>query len=205
MIRRAAPALSVFLVALSAQAMAAAEVYTVEPAHTYPSFLAAHQGISFWMGKFNETSGKIWLDRERGTCRMEIAVETGSINFGMPLLDKIMQGPDYFDVEQYPAATYRSDSITFANGAPVSVEGQLTLRGVTKPVQLQIASFKCVMNPMFKKEICGADVRGEFDRTQFGLTKAVEGDPTVRLIIQVEAIKGDTLPSMPPMAAGGPP
>jgi hypothetical protein len=58
---------------------------------------------------------------------------------------------------------------------------------------------------VFKREICGADVRGEFDRTQFGLTKAAEGDPTVRLIIQVEAIKGDTLPSMPPIPAGGPP
>jgi polyisoprenoid-binding protein YceI len=50
--------------------MAAAEVYTVEPVHTYPSFRAAHQGISFWMGKFNKTSGKIWLDREHSTGRM---------------------------------------------------------------------------------------------------------------------------------------
>ena len=136
---------------------------------------------------------------------MQITVETSSINFGMPLLDKIMQGPDYFDVEKYPAATYQSDSITFANGAPVSVDGRLTLRGVTKPVKLQVASFKCVISPLFKREVCGADVRGEFDRTQFGLTKAVEGGPTVRLIIQVEAFKGDTLPPMPPMPPGGPP
>jgi polyisoprenoid-binding protein YceI len=69
-IRRAVPAVSVFLSALTAQAMAAAEVYTVEPVHTYPSFRAAHQGISFWMGKFNKTSGKIWLDREHSTGRM---------------------------------------------------------------------------------------------------------------------------------------
>lgn len=187
------------------EAFAAPEVYTVEPAHTYPAFQAPHQGISYWLGKFNKTSGKIWLDRAAGTGRMEITVDTSSINFGFPMLDKIMLGPDYFDVAQYPTATYKSDSITFANGVPTAVDGQLTLHGVTKPVKLQILSFKCARNPMFGRDVCGADVHGDFDRTQFGLTKAVEGDPTVRLIIQVEAVKGDTLPPMPPMPGMGKP
>ncbi|MDB6010814.1 MAG: polyisoprenoid-binding protein [Gammaproteobacteria bacterium] len=187
------------------QVLAAPEVYTVEPAHTYPGFQALHHGISYWLGKFNKTSGKIWLDREGGTGRMEITVDTSSINFGFPMLDKIMLGEDYFDVAQYPTATYKSDSITFANGVPTAVDGQLTLRGVTKPVKLQILSFKCARNTLFGRDECGADVRGDFDRTQFGLTKSVEGDPTVRLIIQVEAIKGDTLPPMPPLPGMGKP
>jgi polyisoprenoid-binding protein YceI len=189
--------------AFATAARATPEVYTVEPAHTYPSFQAPHQGISHWLGKFNKTSGKIWLDREHGTGSMHITIETGSINFGMPLLEKIMAGPDYFDVANYPTATYDSDSITFANGVPSAVDGRLTIRGITKPVKLQILSFTCKQHPLFKREICGGDARGEFDRTQFSLTKAVEGDPNVSLIIQVEALQGDALPPMPSLPGAG--
>jgi polyisoprenoid-binding protein YceI len=202
MIRSRALVAALVISGFTAPALAAPEVYTIEPGHTYPAFQASHQGISFWLGKFNKTSGKIWLDREHGTGRIEIVVETGSVNFGLPIMDKVMLGEDYFNVAKYPTATYKSGSITFANGVPVAVDGQLTLRGVTKPVKLQVASFKCHKHPMFNREVCGADVRGEFDRTQFGMTKSVEGDPTVRLIIQVEALKGDTVPSFPGM---GPP
>jgi polyisoprenoid-binding protein YceI len=158
------------------------------------------------MGKFNKSSGKVWLDREHSTGKIDISIDVSSINFGFPMLDKIMQGPDYFDVAKYPLATYKSASISFKDGQPAAVNGELTLRGVTKPVALTLTAFKCRQNPIFHREVCGGDATGEFDRAQFGLTKAVEaGDSMVKLIIQVEALQGDSLPPMPPMAPGAPP
>jgi polyisoprenoid-binding protein YceI len=206
MIRLFAPLMALTSCALAGAAIAAPQVYTIDPGHTYPSFTAGHQGVSHWQGKFNKASGKVWLDREHSTGKLEITIDTSSINFGFPLLDQIMQKPDYFDVAQYPTATYKSDSITFANGQPSSVNGQLTLRGVTKPVKLIFTNFKCKQNPMFHREVCGGDATAELDRAQFGLTKSIEaGDSLIRLTIQVEAFQGDKLPPMPPMPGMSPP
>jgi len=196
---------------LAGTAQAAAAVYTIEPAHTYPSFEVSHQGISYWRGKFNKTSGKIWLDREKQTGRVEITVDSSSVNFGMALLDQRARGEDWFDVEKYPTAKYVSESIAFRGGVPASVDGQLTLRGVTRPVKLDIVEFNCIQHPLFKREVCGADVRAEFDRRDFGMDHdIVKDNGKVRLQIQVEALQGETIPMPPPlpgagMPPGGPP
>lgn len=185
-------------------AMAAPEVYTIEPSHTYPSFAASHQGISFWRAKFNKTSGKVWLDREKGTGKVDITIDTRSVNFGLPVMDKVAQGDTFFNVEKYPTATYKADSMTFKSGVPVKINGELTLLGVTKPVPLEVKSFKCIMHPFLKRETCGAEARGEFNRAEFGMTREAKHDPMVYLTIDVEALKGDTLPP-PPAFPDGPP
>ena len=196
---------SILCACLAGTAQAASEQYTIEPAHTYPSFEVSHQGISYWRGKFNKTSGKIWLDREKQTGRIEITVDTATANFGFPLLDQRVRSEEWFDVEKYPTANYVGDSITFRQGVPVSVNGQLTLRGVTRPVKLDIVEFKCVESPMFKREVCGGDVRAELDRREFGMVQDIfNGNGKVRLQIQVEALQGDSIP-MPPPGAGIPP
>ena len=188
-------------------AAAAPQVYTIEPGHTYPSFSASHMGMTFWRGKFNKTSGKVWLDREAGTGKVDISIDTSSVNFGLPIMDKVAQGDTLFNVSKYPTATYKSDSVTFKNGVPVAVNGQLTLLGVTKPVPLQIESFKCMVHPFAKREICGAVARGELNRVEFGMTREAEHDPMVHLTIDIEAFKGDlwTPPPGPPPGEGGVP
>jgi len=202
MIRHPAPALALVIGGFATAAAAAPQVYTIDPGHTYPTFFVPHQGVSHWSGKFNKTSGKVWLDLEHSTGKIDVAIDTSSINFGLPILDKMMQGVDYFDTARYPIATYKSETITFSHGVPVGADGQLTLKGVTKPVKLKIDRFTCKKNPMVNREVCGGDASADFDRAQFGLTKAVEGDSTVRLMIQVEAYLGDSLPPMPPMPPG---
>jgi polyisoprenoid-binding protein YceI len=78
----------------------------------------------------------------------------------------------------------------FTGDAPTAVDGELTLLGVTKPVKLTINEFKCITHPFFKKEDCGADAYGEFNRADFGMSKYADGPlGAVRLRIQVEAIK----------------
>ena len=107
MIRYPALACALMISGFTTAALAVPQVYTVDPLHTFPTFFAAHHGVSHWSGKFNKTSGKVWLDREHSTGKIDITIDTSSINFGVPILDKIMQGVDYFDTAKYPTATYR--------------------------------------------------------------------------------------------------
>ena len=184
----------------SFDASAAAEHYTIDPNHTYPSFEAPHiGGISFWRGKFDRSSGTVTLDRAAKTGTVDITIDATSVDFGHEKMNIHAKGPDLFDVEKFPTASYRSSSIDFDGDTPVGVHGNLTLHGVTKPVFLTIASFKCIMHPMLKREVCGADAKAEIDRTDFGMTYGVgQGIPSgkVALAIQVEAFK-DAAPPPP--------
>jgi polyisoprenoid-binding protein YceI len=182
--------LSLLALATPALAVAASDTYTIDPTHTYPSFEADHMGISTWRGKFTKTSGDITLDRIAKTGAINIKIDAGSIDFGMPAMNIRAKTADLFDVAQFPTATYTSTSITFDGENPVSVKGNLTLHGVTKPVALTINKFACVPDPMTKHERCGADASAEFSRADFGMNLGLpKFSPQVKLAIQVEAIK----------------
>ena len=170
-----------------------AQTYNVDPGHTYPSFEADHFGTSFWRGKFNKSSGVIVLDRAKKTGSVDISIDTSSIDFGHDKLNKHARSAEIFNVEKFPVATYHGDSIRFNGDTPIAVEGTFTLMGVSKPLTLMINRFKCIQNPMMKKEVCGADASAEFNRTDFGLDYAINYgfSPLVKLAIQVEAVKAD--------------
>jgi polyisoprenoid-binding protein YceI len=181
------------LLALASSAVLAAPVaYDIDPDHTYPSFEADHfGGVSVWRGMFKETSGAVVLDREAKTGTVDIVVKTASIEFGNAKLNEHAAGPEIFDTEKFPTATYKGKLTAFKNGAPAAVEGNFTLHGVTKPLKLKINSFKCFDNPLIKREVCGADAIGTFKRDDFGVDygKAYGFKQDVTLRIQVEAIR----------------
>jgi polyisoprenoid-binding protein YceI len=178
--------------ALAAPALHAAPVtYEIDPHHTFPSFEADHMGISVWRGKMNKTTGKVTLDKAAGTGTLELSIDLSSIDFGHDQLNTWARGKDFFDVAQYPTATYKGRLAGFANEAPTRVEGELTMRGVTRPVPIQIHSFRCIPHPMMRKrELCGADASATFKRDDFGLDagKAYNFKMNVDLRIQVEAL-----------------
>jgi len=169
-----------------------AQTYNVDPTHTYPSFEADHRGISVWRGKFNKSSGTVTLDRAKKTGTVDITIDAASIDFGNDKLNEHAKGPDLFNVEKFPTAVYHGKSITFNGDAPASVDGDLTLLGVTKPVKLTINKFKCDIHPMLKREVCGADASGEFNRADFGMKFGLPAfAPGVKLAIQIEAVKAE--------------
>lgn len=185
-----------FLLALLATAATlpafAADTYTIEPNHTYPSFEADHMGgLSVWRGKFTKTSGTIALDRAAKTGSLEIVIDTASIDFGNPKLNEHVMSAEMFDVNKFPQAVYKSSTIQFKGDQPAFVNGQLTLHGVTKPVKLTIDHFKCMQHPMFKKEVCGANAVATFNRSDFGIDYGTKMgfSQQVKLAIQVEALK----------------
>ncbi len=175
-------------------ALATPVTYMVDPSHTYPSFEADHMGgMSVWRGKFDKSSGTIVLDKEKGSGTVDITVDTSSIDFGHEKLNEHAKTPDMFDVAKYPTATYKGKLANFKNGAPTEVQGEFTLHGVTKPLTLTIDQFLCKPNPLVKKEVCGADAHGSFNRKDFGVGfgENYGFKMDVKLAIQVEAIRQD--------------
>jgi len=182
-------ALGLLILGSSAQAQT---IFMIDPSHTFPSFEADHMGLSVWRGRFNKTSGSIVLDRQKQTGTMEVVMQTNSIDFGWPKMTEHAKAADMFNADKYPTITYVGKSMKFVDGKPVSVEGELTLLGVTKPVTLKINAFNCIdPHPFTKTEVCGADAEAEFKRTDFGLDYAIARGfkPEVKVLISVEAVK----------------
>ncbi|QDQ25797.1 polyisoprenoid-binding protein [Chitinimonas arctica] len=175
----------------SLSAVAAPERYIVDPSHTYPSLEMSHMGLSIWRGKFNKTSGKILLDRAGKSGTVDIQIEAGSIDFGLDKMNEFAVTADWLNVAKFPTLSYRG-KLRFQGEALAGVDGELTLLGNTRPVKLTVNSFKCMPHPMFKKEVCGADVEGDLNRADFGMSKYSEGEAgKIHLRIQVEAVKED--------------
>ena len=170
---------------------AATDTYTIDPAHTYPSLEFSHMGLSIWRGKFNKTTGKLTLDLAARAGKVEIVTDVTSIDFGHQKMNEVALTEDWLNPAKFPTMTYEG-SLRFSGEAAVSVDGQLTLLGVSKPLTLKLNSFKCILHPYFKKHVCGADAEADMNRADFGMSKYSEGEAgKIHLRIQVEAIKDD--------------
>ena len=170
---------------------AAPATYNIDPDHTHPSFETDHfGGLSVWRGIFRKTTGTITLDKAAQTGAVDVAVDVASVDFAHEKVNEVVAGPENFDAARYPVAHYQGTLGGFVNGAPTTITGNLTLHGVTRPVNLKVKSFKCMPHPMFKREVCGADALGTLNRDEFGIDggKAYGFNMEVTLRIQVEAI-----------------
>ena len=177
---------------VAASSAMAVDTYMVDPSHTFPSFEADHMGgLSIWRGKLEKTKGTVTLDHVKKTGTVDIEMEANSLNFGHAKMTEHAKGPDMFDVEAYPTIKYVGKSMRFKGDKPVEVIGELTLKGITKPVNLKISQFKCMMHPRLNVEVCGADAEGTFKRTDFGVDYGVSNGffPDVKVLISIEAIK----------------
>lgn len=179
-------------------AQAAPVRYQMDPAHTYPSFEADHMGgVSVWRGKFNHTQGTLLLDRAAQSGSVEVSVAIDSVDFGLDVMNEKATSAEFFDAAKYPQATYKGRLADFVDGKPTHVVGALTLHGVSKPLTLNIDSFKCIAHPLYpQRELCGADALASFQRDDFGLSagKDYGFDMTVTLRIQMEALQDATKP-----------
>lgn len=168
----------------------AADNYTIDPPHTFPHFSINHLGFSTMQGRFDDTSGKITLDRAAKSGSVEIAIKTASISTGFAKRDEHLKSPDFFNAAEFPTVTYKSTAVHFKGDTPSSVDGNLTISGVTKPVTLNIDAFNCGTNPMSKKDECGAAASAQIKRSDFGVKYGLPavGDD-VKLVFEIEAIK----------------
>ena len=174
--------------------LAAPANYEIDASHTYPSFEADHKGgLSLWRGKINKSSGKVVYDKEGKAGSVDITMDVASIDFGHDKMNEHAVGPQIFDTAKFPTATYKGKLANFKGDAPTEVDGELTLHGVTKPVKLTVNSFVCKVDGMTKKEVCGADASGNFNRADFvvnfGQQFGFKMD--VKILVTVEAVKAE--------------
>jgi len=181
------------LALISGAVFAAPASYDVDVRHTHVTFAADHfGGLSVWRGLFSASAGKVVLDTAAQGGTVDVTIDAASVLTGVADLDKHLKSGEFLDAAKFPTATYKGKLATFKNGAPTEVLGDLTLHGVTRPVKLSIASFKCMAHPMQKdKEVCGANAQGEINREEFGVAwgKPMGFDMQVRLYVQIEATR----------------
>ncbi len=140
----------------SAAAFAAPETYVLEQNHTKPRFEYSHMGYSTQLSRFDTAKGTVTIDRAAKTGSVDVTIDATSVNTGSDMFNGHIQGEDFFDTAKFPTITYKSDKFKFEGDKLVGIEGNLTIKGVTKPVTLTVTSFMCMPHPMMKKEACGA-------------------------------------------------
>ena len=183
-------ALVVALSSIAAGALAAPESFNIDPAHTAPRFEYSHFGYSNQVSRFDTVKGTITLDRAAKTGAVDVEIDAKSVDTGYALFNEHIQGEDFFDTAKYPTITFKSTQVKFDGDKVAAVDGNLTIKGITKPVTLTVTSMMCMPHPMAKKDACGANVTAQVKRSEFNMAKYVPyvGD-NVTLSIPVESIK----------------
>lgn len=175
--------------AMSLPVLAAPETFVIDGTHTFPSFSYSHFGYTIQTGRFNKTTGKLVLDKVAQTGSVDVVIDMKSVDTGS-ILSEHIQGEDFFDTAKYPTATFKSTGVRFEGEKPVAVEGNLTLKGVTKPVTLKVTGFQAMPHPMMKKDAIGANATTTVKRSEFNAGKYAPyvGDD-VTINIAIEAVK----------------
>lgn len=175
---------------IAASAMAAPVTYTVDGSHSFARFSYSHLGLSTQLSSFKATSGTIVLDQEAKTGSVDITIDTTSVETGNEAFNGHIQGPDFLDTANHPTATFKSTKVNFDGDKPVSVDGDLTIKGVTKQVSFEITGFAAKPHPMLKKEALGADAKTAIKRSEFNAGKFAPGvGDDVTITIAVEALQ----------------
>ena len=179
-------ALGLFAAAL---AQAQPVTYQIDGSHTFPRFSYSHFGFSTQLSRFDQTSGKVVFDAQAKTGSVDVVIDTRSVNTGFADFNGHIQGEDFLDTAKFPTATFKSTRVLFEGNTPKSIEGVLTLKGISKPVTLAVTSFQAMPHPMLKKPALGANATTTIKRSEFNAGKYAPyvGDE-VRIDIAIEAI-----------------
>ena len=170
----------------------AAEQFKIDPNHTFVYFAVVHTGVSSVRGRFSVTKGSASLDTAQQAANVTVEIDARSVDTGVKQLDGILSGELFFDVAKFRTVTFSGRAVRFAEGVPTEFEGELTVKGVTRPVRLTADRFVCqeVTVLVVKHFVCGGDLTANLKRSDFGFTKYLSMvSDDVRLTISVEGIR----------------
>jgi polyisoprenoid-binding protein YceI len=167
--------------------------YTIDPSHSGVGFEVRHMGIATVRGAFRRFQGSI--DASGETPVLSGTVEVASIDTGEEQRDAHLTAPDFFDVEQHPQIAFHTDSIDTTDDGKIRLNGEITIKGVTQPLELTGVAADGGTDPWGNDRV-GFEVEGVIDRRKFDLgwnqtlpngNLLVSND--VKLIISVSAVK----------------
>ncbi len=143
--------------------------FAVDASHSSFGFAATHMMFTKVRGEFTDVSGTVELAEDPTESVVEIAIKTASVATGADDRDGHLRSADFFDSDNYPEMTFRSTNIRQVAGDEFAVTGDLTIRGVTRPVTLAVTFEGFGVNP-WGVEVAGVSARGELNREDWGLT-----------------------------------
>jgi len=169
--------------------------WNVDPSHSRAGFSVKHLVISDVKGEFSKLSGKVQLDdADLSRSSVEVTIEAASVDTREEKRDAHLKSADFFDAAKYPTIIFKSTKVVAGKDGALTITGDLTLRGVTKPVTLEGSITKAITDPWGLTRR-GASFTGKLDRKEWGVSwskvtdvGAVVGDE-VKLDIQAEIVK----------------
>ncbi|MCS5710096.1 YceI family protein [Candidatus Berkiella aquae] len=165
-----------------------AQSYTLDPLHSYVAWQISHFDFSNPSGKWFATGTLNYDPNNLAASKVNATLKLADGVTGIPDLDKHLKGKLFFNVEQFPNATFVSDKIEIADKQIKKVHGQLTLHGVTKPITLLVKLNKIGNNPISDKPSIGFSATTQLKRSDFGITTMLPGiGDDVNLSIEIEA------------------
>lgn len=175
---------------LATPALAEPATYAIDPTHTFARFSYSHFGLSTQLSRFDKTSGTVVLDPVAKTASVDIVIDTTSVDTGYATFNEHIQAADFLDTAQFPTATFKSTKVDFEGDRPAAIHGDLTIKGVTRPVTLTVTSFTSMPHPMLKKDAIGADATTVIKRSEFNAGKyAPNVGDEVTITVALEAIR----------------
>jgi polyisoprenoid-binding protein YceI len=193
---------AVLSAALLLSATAYAGEWEIDPSHSQAQFGVKHMMVSTVRGEFQKLSGTVDYDEKNPTAaKIDVTIDASSINTREPKRDAHLKSPDFFDVEKNPNITFRSTKVEKAGKNKFKVTGDLTMRGVTRPVTLD-TELTNTQKDMMGRTVRGVSAIGKLNRKEWGLewNKAIEsggvlvGDE-VKLQIDAELVAKAAAPA----------
>jgi polyisoprenoid-binding protein YceI len=171
-----------------AAALAEASVWNIDPAHSEASFSVKHFVIATVKGVFTKTSGKVLLDeKDIAHSSVEATIDVASVDTRVQKRDDDLRSPNFFDAAKYPTITFKSTKVEKA-GAGLKVIGNLTMKGITRPVTLEVAGPTPEIKDPWGNIRRGLSARARLNRKDFGLTysEVIEAGPVVGDEVDIE-------------------
>lgn len=171
---------SLLLIAAAISNAALAEVYVFDKGQTLLTFSWTHLGMSRQQGRVNGYEGSVVLDPAKPEAAVvEVALRVNSLQTGFDALDRALRGADYFDAAVHPVITFKSTVVKMTGEKTADLTGDLTVRGVTKPVTLAVSLTFIGDHPLSTatptyagKRAVAFSARGNVLRSDFGMTRA---------------------------------
>jgi polyisoprenoid-binding protein YceI len=165
-----------------------AQLYTFDPLHSSIVWHINHFGFSNPSGKFFATGTIDYDPKSPQNSKVTATIDLNNLVTGIPDLDKHLKGKLFFNVMQFPSASFVSDKVIISQQEISAVQGQLTLHGVTKPIILTVKLNKMGKNPITEKDSIGFSASTKLKRSDFGMnTLLPDVSDDVDVSIEIEA------------------
>ena len=166
--------------------------YAIDPGHTYVTFSYEHQGLSYPLLRATDVNGELVLDAENiANSTVAVAVAASSIRSNLDYFDEELASPKFFNAGKFPHITYVANHLVMSDDRRGTLEGNITIRGITRPLNLDLTINGAIEHPFTGTPVIGASATGFVDRSEFELDRFIPAvSDRVDISIEVEFALG---------------